>query len=55
MRFIWDEEKNRRNLAKHKVGFEIAKLIFGDPHAISIQDHVVRGEKRWQTMVYWGA
>ena len=25
MRFEWDEGKNNRNLAKHKIGFETAK------------------------------
>ncbi|MBB3236049.1 BrnT family toxin [Phyllobacterium endophyticum] len=24
-RFVWDEEKNRSNLLKHKVGFDIAE------------------------------
>ena len=28
MRFEWDEDKNRRNLAKHKVSFETAKSVF---------------------------
>ena len=27
MRFEWDEDKNRRNLAKHKVSFETASLV----------------------------
>ena len=50
MRFEWDEDKNRRNLAKHKVSFERARLIFEDPQALSIQDCVVEGEERWQTL-----
>jgi len=50
MRFEWDEEKNRRNLAKHKVSFETAKLVFEDPDVLSIQDRVVEGEERWQTL-----
>jgi uncharacterized DUF497 family protein len=50
MRFIWDEHKNRRNLLKHKVGFETAALVFNDPHAISVQDRLVQGEARWQTL-----
>jgi len=28
MRFEWDEVKNRRNLGKHKISFESAKLVF---------------------------
>jgi uncharacterized DUF497 family protein len=31
MRFEWDEDKNRRGLAKHKVSFETARLVFDDP------------------------
>ena len=50
MRFEWDEGKNRRNLAKHKVSFETASLVFEDPRALSIQDRVVEGEERWQTV-----
>jgi len=42
MRFEWDEGKNRRNLAKHKVSFETASLVFEDPRALSIQDRVAR-------------
>jgi uncharacterized DUF497 family protein len=50
MRFVWDEEKNRRNLAKHKISFETASLVFEDPFAISRLDRIVDGEERWQTM-----
>jgi uncharacterized DUF497 family protein len=50
MRFEWDEDKNRRNLAKHKVSFETARLVFDDPQMLSIQDRVVEGEERWQTV-----
>ena len=31
MRFVWDQEKSQRNRAKHKVSFELAKLVFDDP------------------------
>jgi uncharacterized DUF497 family protein len=37
MRFEWDEDKSRRNLAKHKVSFETATSIFDDQHALSIE------------------
>jgi|SRR5579859_4666524 len=50
MRFEWDEAKNRRNLSKHRIRFETAKLAFEDPHALSIQDRSVGGEERWQTL-----
>ena len=50
MRFEWDEDKNRRNRTKHKVSFETAQLVFGDPYALSQIDHVVQAEERWQTL-----
>jgi uncharacterized DUF497 family protein len=55
MRFVWDEKKNRRNLAKHKISFETTKLVFEDPFAISRLDRIVDGEERWQTMGLIGA
>jgi len=50
MRFEWDEVKNRRNLGKHEISFETARLVFDDPFALSIQDRVIEGEERWRTM-----
>ncbi len=50
MRFIWDEKKSRRNLAKHKVSFETAMLVFDDPPAISLPERIKNGEERWQTL-----
>ncbi len=50
MRYVWDEGKSRRNLAKHKVSFETATLVFQDPHSISRMDQIVDGEERWQTL-----
>jgi uncharacterized DUF497 family protein len=50
MRFVWDEKKSRRNLAKHKVSFETATLVFDDPHAISRPECIEDGEQRWQTL-----
>jgi len=50
MRFVWDEEKSRSNRTKHQVSFETAALVFEDPFAISVQDRVVEGEQRWQTL-----
>jgi uncharacterized DUF497 family protein len=31
--FVWDENKNRKNIASHKVSFEEAKTVFYDPNA----------------------
>jgi len=50
MRFVWDEGKNRSNLAKHRVSLETARLVFDDPFAVSVQDRTVEGEERWQTL-----
>jgi uncharacterized protein len=50
MRFVWNERKNRRNRAKHKVSFETAIFVFDDPRALSLLEHVVEGEERWQTL-----
>jgi uncharacterized protein len=50
MRFVWDMKKSRLNLAKHKVSFEIASLVFEDPHSISRFDRIEGGEERWQTL-----
>ncbi len=50
MRFEWDEAKNRQNLAKHRIRFEAATMVFDDPHALSKQDRVVDDEERWQTI-----
>lgn len=46
----WDARKDRSNQAKHGVSFEVAQLVFDDPHHISIQDRHESGEDRWQTL-----
>ena len=33
MRFQYDEQKDRKNLARHDVDFETAALVFDDPYA----------------------
>ena len=38
MQFEWDEGKAEANLQKHKVSFEEAKSVFGDPFSITIDD-----------------
>jgi uncharacterized protein len=50
MRFVWDEKKSRLNLAKHKISFGTATLVFDDPRAVSRLDRVEGGEERWQTL-----
>ena len=50
MRFAWDETKNRTNQRKHRVSFETAALVFGDPYHISRFDSEVDGELGWHTI-----
>ena len=38
MYFEWDPEKARRNKATHKITFEEAASVFGDPLSITIED-----------------
>ena len=54
MRFVWDEKKSRLNLAKHKISFETAMLVFDDPRAVSRPERVEAGEERWQTLGFAG-
>jgi uncharacterized DUF497 family protein len=55
VRIIWDRNKNRSNLLKHGVRFEVASLVFEDPLHISILDRVENGEERWRTVGMVGA
>jgi uncharacterized DUF497 family protein len=50
MRFEFDAVKAAQNLKKHKVSFEEAASVFGDPMAYTFSDpdHSV-GEYRWLT------
>ena len=52
VQFEWDESKDRRNIAKHGVGFEEARKVFSDPHVIIRQDRVIEGEERWHANGY---
>ena len=49
MQFDWDDEKNRANLAKHGVSFELASYVFDDPLQQSVRDPC-EYEERWQTI-----
>jgi uncharacterized DUF497 family protein len=48
LRWVWDEEKNRI-IGDHKVSFEIAELVFGDPRAVTLPDPD-QDEERWRTI-----
>ena len=47
MQFEWDPKKAAENLRKHRVSFEEASTVFGDPLAVTFPDpdHSV-GERR---------
>jgi uncharacterized DUF497 family protein len=38
--FEWDETKAKANLRKHRVSFEEASTVFGDPLSLTIDDAV---------------
>ncbi len=46
MRFEWDEDKNRSNIAKHKVSFSTTMSVFDHQHALSVLDRFVAGGER---------
>ena len=37
-------------MRKHGISFDVARLVFDDPDAISDQDRFEGGEYRWQTI-----
>jgi uncharacterized DUF497 family protein len=49
MRITWDAKKSRSNLAKHRVSFDRASLVFEDPLHISELDPCGT-EERWRTL-----
>lgn len=38
MKFEWDYEKNKINIAKHGISFETASKVFDDPNYIELYD-----------------
>jgi uncharacterized protein len=51
--FEWDDKKAALNLAKHKVSFDEACTVFGDPLAITIDDPLhSEDEERFVTLGY---
>jgi uncharacterized protein len=46
MRYSWDEEKNRGNLARHGIAFEDALRIFDGPTVEKVDDRFDYGEIR---------
>ncbi|SEC89347.1 hypothetical protein SAMN05519104_2305 [Rhizobiales bacterium GAS188] len=50
MRFEWDPEKARRNLAKHGVAFDVAENVWDDALHIIVPDRFEDGEQRWHAI-----
>ncbi|TGT36874.1 BrnT family toxin [Mesorhizobium sp. M8A.F.Ca.ET.165.01.1.1] len=50
LRFEWDLEKARRNLAKHGVAFDLAQKVFDDPLHLIVPDRFEDGEQRWHAI-----
>lgn len=48
-RWTWDPDKARTNLLDHKVSFELAERIFGDP-MIATRVDPYPDEERWQSI-----
>jgi uncharacterized DUF497 family protein len=38
MKIVWDENKNKENVKKHKISFEEAETVFYDPNGKTIHD-----------------
>ena len=50
MRIDKDLSKEKRNLARHRLDFSFADLIFSDPLAVTVYDRHENGEHRWHTL-----
>lgn len=49
MQFEWDPAKARANVARHGVGFEAARAVFADLHALELLDDSTE-EERWRLL-----
>jgi len=51
MRFVWDPEKEKLNIRRHKVNFTESCHVFADPYALNMfdEDHS-ENEDRWITL-----
>jgi len=50
IRFEWDENKNRENVAKHGIEFADVATVFDDPLSLTVPDRVINGEARYRTI-----
>lgn len=55
LKFTWSPAKAKRNLTKHRVSFDAAKLAFADPHLVIVDDCEDEfGEMRYHAIGYGG-
>jgi uncharacterized DUF497 family protein len=47
MKFEWDEEKNKLNIQKHGLYFDIVPEIFDGPMLVNLDSRQNYGEDRW--------
>ena len=47
MKFEWDEQKRRRNIAKHKIDFVDVSSVFDGPMVVWQDTREDYGEDRW--------
>ncbi|MBC8420014.1 MAG: BrnT family toxin [Proteobacteria bacterium] len=50
MKIIWDPDKAKSNFRKHRIHFSDAESVLYDPMALTLEDHDVKGEKRFVTV-----
>jgi hypothetical protein len=50
MDITWDPNKAEINFKKHGIRFPDAEFVLYDPFAMTMEDHVVVGEKRFVTV-----
>ncbi|KPA14187.1 protein containing DUF497 [Candidatus Magnetomorum sp. HK-1] len=47
MKFIWDTQKNQKNIRKHKIDLRDAYLVFQNPILVNVDDREDYGEDRF--------
>lgn len=50
MTFEWDETKNKQNITKHRISFDVARRVFEDPHLLTRVQRDNGDEERWVTI-----
>ncbi len=50
MKFEWNSDKAKSNVAKHGISFELACRVFDDPFYLLVPDRFEDGEQRWHAI-----